>query len=100
MSFNCGAERARATSGRRETRPAETITRGGCPGLQRYAQTWTGDNSTSWHTMRWNQRMALTMSLSGMFNTGHDIGGEARWSAFWGRQRCCEARVGWQLHGW
>jgi alpha-glucosidase len=52
-----------------------TITRGGPPGLQRYAQTWSGDNSTSWHTMRWNQRMALTMSLSGMFNTGHDIGG-------------------------
>jgi alpha-glucosidase len=52
-----------------------TITRGGAPGLQRYAQTWTGDNTTSWHTMRWNQRMALTMSLSGMFNTGHDIGG-------------------------
>jgi alpha-glucosidase len=52
-----------------------TITRGGAPGLQRWSQTWTGDNSTSWHTMRWNQRMALTMSLSGMFNTGHDIGG-------------------------
>ena len=52
-----------------------TITRGGPPGLQRYAQTWSGDNTTSWHTMRWNQRMALTMSLSGMFNTGHDIGG-------------------------
>lgn len=52
-----------------------TITRAGPPGLQRWAQTWTGDNSTSWHTMRWNQRMALTMSLSGMFNTGHDIGG-------------------------
>lgn len=52
-----------------------TVTRAGPPGLQRYAQTWSGDNSTSWHTMRWNQRMALTMSLSGMFNTGHDIGG-------------------------
>ena len=52
-----------------------TITRGGPPGLQRYAQTWSGDNTTSWHTMRWNQRMALTMSLSGMFNSGHDIGG-------------------------
>ncbi|HVJ60802.1 MAG TPA: TIM-barrel domain-containing protein, partial [Burkholderiaceae bacterium] len=38
-----------------------TITRGGSPGLQRWAQTWSGDNSTSWHTMRWNQRMALTM---------------------------------------
>ncbi len=54
-----------------------TVTRGGPPGLQRYAQTWTGDNTTSWHTMRWNQRMALTMSLSGMFNVGHDIGGFA-----------------------
>ena len=54
-----------------------TVTRGGPPGLQRYAQTWSGDNTTSWHTMRWNQRMALTMSLSGMFNIGHDIGGFA-----------------------
>lgn len=52
-----------------------TVTRAGPPGLQRYAQTWTGDNTTSWHTLRWNQRMALTMSLSGMFNVGHDIGG-------------------------
>ena len=54
-----------------------TVTRAGPPGLQRYAQTWSGDNTTSWHTMRWNQRMALTMSLSGMFNIGHDIGGFA-----------------------
>jgi alpha-glucosidase len=52
-----------------------TVTRAGPPGLQRYAQTWTGDNTTSWDTMRWNLRMAMTMSLSGMFNTGHDIGG-------------------------
>jgi alpha-glucosidase len=52
-----------------------TVSRAGSPGLQRWAQTWSGDNTTSWHTMRWNQRMALTMSLSGMFNVGHDIGG-------------------------
>ena len=52
-----------------------TITRAGPPGIQRSAQTWSGDNTTSWHTLRWNQRMALTMSLSGMFNIGHDIGG-------------------------
>ncbi len=60
------------------SKPAErvyTITRAGPPGLQRYAQTWTGDNTTSWHTLRWNQRMALTMGLSGLFNVGHDIGG-------------------------
>ena len=59
-------------------RPAErvyTVTRAGPPGIQRYAQTWSGDNTTSWHTLRWNLRMGLTMSLSGMFNTGHDVGG-------------------------
>ena len=66
------AERQRAL------KPAErvyTITRAGTPGSQRLAQTWSGDNTTGWHTLRWNQRMALTMSLSGMFNIGHDIGG-------------------------
>jgi alpha-glucosidase len=54
---------------------AFTITRAGPPGIQRYAQTWSGDNTTSWHTLRWNIRMGLTMSLCGMFNTGHDVGG-------------------------
>src|SRR6266567_215679 len=52
-----------------------TVTRAGPPGIQRYAQTWSGYNTTSWHTLRWNIRMGLTMSLSGMFNTGHDVGG-------------------------
>ncbi len=59
-------------------RPGErvyTVTRAGPPGIQRHAQTWSGDNTTSWHTLRWNLRMGLTMSLSGMFNTGHDVGG-------------------------
>jgi alpha-glucosidase len=63
-----------------EHRPDErvfTVTRAGPPGIQRYAQTWSGDNATSWHTLRWNIRMGLTMSLSGMFNTGHDVGGFA-----------------------
>jgi alpha-glucosidase len=54
-----------------------TITRAGSPGIQRYAQTWSGDNTTSWRTLRFNQRMALTMSLSGLFDTGHDVGGFA-----------------------
>jgi alpha-glucosidase len=52
-----------------------TVTRAGPPGIQRYAQTWSGDNTTSWETLRWNIRMGLSMSLSGMFNTGHDVGG-------------------------
>ncbi len=57
--------------------PVYTVTRGGPPGLQRYAQTWTGDNTTSWETLRWNIRTGLQMSLSGMFNIGHDVGGFA-----------------------
>ena len=54
-----------------------TVTRAGGPGLQRYAQTWSGDNTTSWESLKWNFRTGLGMSLSGMFNTGHDVGGFA-----------------------
>jgi alpha-glucosidase len=52
-----------------------TVSRAGSPGIQRYAQTWSGDNTTSWRTLRWNIRTGLQMSLSGMFNVGHDVGG-------------------------
>ena len=52
-----------------------TITRAGPAGLQRYGETWTGDNFTSWHTLKWNLRNALSMALSGQSKVGHDIGG-------------------------
>jgi alpha-glucosidase len=52
-----------------------TVTRGGPPGIQRYAQTWSGDNRTDWRNLKWNIRTGLQMSLSGMFNIGHDVGG-------------------------
>jgi alpha-glucosidase len=52
-----------------------TISRAGSPGIQRYAQTWSGDNTTSWRTLKWNIRTGLQMSISGMFNVGHDVGG-------------------------
>ncbi len=52
-----------------------TITRAGTAGLQRYGETWTGDNSTSWHTLKWNLRNGLSLALSGQSNVGHDIGG-------------------------
>lgn len=61
-------------------RPAErpfVLSRSGCPGIQRYAQTWSGDNATSWHTLRYNLPMGLGLSLSGAPNTGHDVGGFA-----------------------
>ena len=53
------------------------VTRAGGPGLQRYAQTWTGDNRTGWKTLRYNLRMGHGLSLSGIFNFGHDVGGFA-----------------------
>ncbi len=53
------------------------VTRAGGLGLQRYAQTWSGDNATAWETVRYNQRMGLGLSLSGVSNFGHDIGGFA-----------------------
>lgn len=62
----------------RAERPGQrqfTVTRAGCPGIQRYAQTWSGDNASTWHCLKWNLRMGLTMSLSGMLNIGHDVGG-------------------------
>jgi len=63
-----------------EFRPDERpylISRSGCPGIQRYAQTWSGDNTTSWHTLRYNIPMGLGLSLSGAPSTGHDVGGFA-----------------------
>lgn len=53
------------------------ISRSGAAGMQRYVQTWSGDNYTSWETLRYNIRMGLGLALSGVSNTGHDIGGFA-----------------------
>ncbi len=64
----------------RAARPDErpfVLSRSGCPGIQRYAQTWSGDNFTSWHTLRYNLPMGLGLSLCGAPNTGHDVGGFA-----------------------
>lgn len=53
------------------------VTRSGMAGLQRYAQTWSGDNRTDWKTIRYNLKMGLGLALSGVSNSGHDIGGFA-----------------------
>ena len=51
------------------------VTRAGPAGMQRYAQTWSGDNSTSWETLQFNLKMGLGLALSGVSNSGHDVGG-------------------------
>jgi alpha-glucosidase len=69
------------------------LSRSGCPGLQRYVQTWSGDNETSWHTLRHNIPMGLGMGLSGMPNVGHDVGG------FFGPAPDAELFVRWVQNG-
>ena len=51
------------------------VSRAGAAGMQRYVQTWSGDNATAWESLKWNIRMGLGLALSGVSNSGHDIGG-------------------------
>ncbi len=53
------------------------LTRSGAAGIQRYSQTWAGDNFTAWKTLRYNVATILNMGLSGVANNGCDIGGFA-----------------------
>jgi len=64
-----------ATQERHPVHRPYAVSRAGPIGISRYAETWSGDNHTSWHTLKWNLRMGLSMSLSGMPFVGHDIGG-------------------------
>ncbi|TVS20768.1 MAG: glycoside hydrolase family 31 protein [Planctomycetaceae bacterium] len=80
----------------RETHPSIrpfVLCRSGSPGIQRYAQTWSGDNSTSWETLKYNIPMGLGFGLSGQPNTGHDVGG------FWGSVPEPELLVRWVQNG-
>ncbi len=51
------------------------ISRSASLGVQRLAQTWSGDNASLWKTLRYNTPMGLSMGLSGYANIGHDVGG-------------------------
>jgi alpha-glucosidase len=53
------------------------VTRSGGLGTHRYAHTWSGDNYTSWRSLAFNLPMGLSLSLSGWFHHGHDVGGFA-----------------------
>ena len=52
-----------------------SVSRCGIGGLQRIAATWTGDNHTGFDDFRYNHKMAMTLSISGFYNFGQDIGG-------------------------
>lgn len=54
-----------------------SVCRSGSAGIQRYAQTWCGDNYTSWKSLKYNIPIITGMGLSGQPNEGADIGGFA-----------------------
>jgi alpha-glucosidase len=51
------------------------ITRSGFSGVQRYAATWTGDNTASWEHLWLANLMCQRLSMSGISFVGSDIGG-------------------------
>jgi alpha-glucosidase len=53
------------------------LTRAAYAGAQRYASTWTGDNSSTWNHMRISIPQLLNLGLSGYAFVGDDIGGFA-----------------------
>ncbi|MBQ7594885.1 MAG: DUF4968 domain-containing protein [Synergistaceae bacterium] len=53
------------------------VCRSGSAGIQKYAQTWCGDNYTSWASLKYNIPIITGMGLSGQPNEGADIGGFA-----------------------
>lgn len=51
------------------------LTRAAFAGTQRYAATWTGDNSATWNHMRISVPQLLNLGISGFAFAGDDIGG-------------------------
>lgn len=70
------ASREGIQAARPEKRPF-VLTRANFIGGQRYAATWTGDNSSTWEDLRMSVPMSLTLGLSGQPFNGPDLGGFA-----------------------
>ncbi|MFZ0735899.1 MAG: glycoside hydrolase family 31 protein [Candidatus Acidiferrales bacterium] len=76
-----GMENARATyDGLRKLQPDErpfVLTRAAYAGTERYAATWTGDNSSTWNHLGMSVPTLLSLGISGYPLVGDDIGGYA-----------------------
>ena len=76
-----GMENSRATyDGLRTLQPNVrpfVLTRASYAGGQRYAATWTGDNSSTWNHLRLTTPSLENLGLSGFALSGEDVGGFA-----------------------
>jgi alpha-glucosidase len=69
------------------------LSRSAYSGIQKYAQTWTGDNYSSWNSLKYDIALTNSMCLSGLVHTGSDIGG------FWGPEPDYELLTRWIQQG-
>ena len=76
-----GMQNVRGTyDGLRKLQPDErpfVLTRAAYSGTQRYAATWTGDNSSTWNHLSMSTPMLLSMGICGYSLVGDDTGGFA-----------------------
>lgn len=76
-----GMQNTRATyDGLRKLRPDErpfVMTRASYAGGQRYAVTWTGDNSSTWDQLKLSVHQLINLGLSGFSYSAADVGGFA-----------------------
>ena len=76
-----GMENSRGTfEGLKAIKPDQrpfVLTRATYAGGQRYAATWTGDNSSTWNHLRMTTPMLENLGLSGFAMAGADVGGYA-----------------------
>ena len=74
-----GMENTRGTfEGMKRWRPNQrpfVMTRASFAGGQRYAVTWTGDNSSTWDHLRLSVEQLINLGLSGFAYSGADVGG-------------------------
>jgi alpha-glucosidase len=74
-----GMENSRATyDGLKTLRPDErafVMTRASYAGGQRYAVTWTGDNSSTWDHLKLSVHQLINLGLSGFAYSAADVGG-------------------------
>jgi alpha-glucosidase len=74
-----GMQNTRATfEGMKRWRPNArpfVMTRASFAGGQRYAVTWTGDNSSTWDHLRLSVEQLINLGLSGFAYSGADVGG-------------------------
>lgn len=67
--------------------------RSGNIAVRRLAQTWSGDNRTRFKDLRYCHYIGMTMSMSGLYFYGHDLGG------FSGDMPSRELLMRWLQHG-